>query len=110
MKLKRFALALMLGLLLSNPVFADNEYENDMRGLFAWVHKGEEIQTSVQFRADYVARTDGQPIFLGFARKGRLTSEDAWLIYKFTYDVNDQVTLRQSAKGTWDDRAALSYT
>lgn len=64
--------------------------------------------TSMQIRADYGARTDGQPVYQGQAPAGTATT-GTWLVYKFTYDGNDQMTLRQSAESTWDDRASATY-
>ena len=64
-----------------------------------------EIPSNLQMRADYVARTDGQPVYLGFNKKGIATSDASWLLHKFTYDVSDRVTVRQIAFASWDLRA-----
>ena len=64
----------------------------------------------MQMRCDYDVRTDGQPVYLGFAPKGLDASADGWLIHKFTYDVSDRVTVRQIAYDIWDDRADVGTT
>jgi hypothetical protein len=67
-----------------------------------------EIPSNMQMRCDYQGRTDGQPVYLGFAPRGLTSSEDGWLIQKYTYDVNNQATLRQIAYDSWDDRATTA--
>lgn len=64
-----------------------------------------EIPTNMQMRCDYTTRTDGQPVYLGYAPKGLASSSTGWLIQKYTYDVSDRATLRQSAYTSWDLRA-----
>lgn len=64
---------------------------------------------------DYVGGTTGQPIYIGWAAAGTLTSESKWLIRKFTYDANNQILNIQYANkavsfvSKWDDRATLTY-
>lgn len=62
-----------------------------------------------QMIADYDARTDGQPIYLGFGARGLSTSSSGWLIQKFTYDSDNQCDSRQIAYGTWDNKGTLTY-
>lgn len=68
-----------------------------------------DVPSDQQIAADYVARTDGQPIYLGFAVRTAATSDSVWIIYKFTYDASDQMTSRKTAFGIWDNRASLTY-
>ncbi len=55
----------------------------------------------------------GNAIYVGYAKGGSATSDAAWLIKKFTYDVNDAVTRAQIANNNlsfshvWDDRSSL---
>ncbi len=55
----------------------------------------------------------GNAIYVGYAKSGSATSAAVWLIKKFTYDVNDAVTLAEIANDNlsfshvWDDRATL---
>jgi hypothetical protein len=59
-------------------------------------------------------------IYLGQARPGNLTSDPVWLIRKFTYDGNNNITNIQIANGfdfdiksfnaIWDNRVALPYS
>ena len=44
----------------------------------------------VQF--DYASRTDGNPIYAGYAPPGTADGDSRWTIKKFTYDVNNQCT------------------
>lgn len=68
-----------------------------------------EIPTNMQMLADYGARTDGQPVYLGFAPRGLAEGTDGWLLQKFTYDGSDQCTSRKIAYGDWTNRASETY-
>lgn len=48
-------------------------------------------------------------IYLGRGAKGLATSDDGWLIQKFTWS-GDKPTSRQSAISAWDDRATATYS
>jgi hypothetical protein len=66
----------------------------------------------VQMRLDYDVRTDGQPLYLGYAARGIATSQKGWMIYKYTFvDIGgtDFVSARQVANDTWDNRALASF-
>ena len=64
---------------------------------------------------DYEGRTDGQPVFVGWAEPGTATSAARWRIAKLTYVAN-QVTQVQWATGSiaynqvWDNHASLAYS
>jgi hypothetical protein len=58
---------------------------------------------------DYVARTDGQPVYAGFAPRGLADSNPNWMLYKYTYDGSNQVTDISIAYDSWDNRATTSY-
>lgn len=69
-------------------------------------------------RLDYVARTDDQPVYVGFAEAESATSEAVWKIMRMTYDGSDRLTLREWAvdehhkvtfSQVWNDRATLTY-
>lgn len=66
-----------------------------------------EIPSNLQMRVAYNASK--QTEYAGFAARGLAASADGWLIQKFTYDANKQVTLRQSAYDAWDNRASATY-
>lgn len=68
-----------------------------------------EIPSNSQIRADYDGRTDGQPVYLGCGAKGLASSATGWIIQKFTYDGDNQFTLRQSAYDSWDNRTGATY-
>lgn len=56
----------------------------------------------VRFDAD-----DSAPIYIGKnPTLGAATSDEGWLIYKFTYS-GSNVTRIQKARGKWDERAGL---
>lgn len=58
---------------------------------------------------DYVARTDGQPVYHGLAAPGIATNQKGWLIEKSTFttiNTADYVTDKAVAdNAVWDDRA-----
>ena len=58
-------------------------------------------------RLDYDARTDDNPVYIGFAETPYTSTADTWKIQKLTYDGSDRVIRIQVATGTWDDRASL---
>lgn len=57
----------------------------------------------------------GNPLYIGYAQPGSLTSQNVWFIHRFQYSGGFLVR-RQFANGrlsydqVWDDRAALSYS
>jgi hypothetical protein len=65
---------------------------------------------------DYVARTDGQPVYAGMAVCGVATSDCKWRIRRLTYDTNSQVLTIKFANGDpgfraiWDNRTTLTYS
>lgn len=68
-------------------------------------NRSTEIPSNNQIRCDYLARTDGQPTYIGFAPRGLAVGTTGWLLQKFTYDGSNQCTLRQIAYSSWDLRA-----
>lgn len=64
-----------------------------------------DIPSNLQMFMDYLLRTDGQPTYIGYGAKGLATSANGWLIYKFTFDDNGFITIRQTAYAAWDNRA-----
>jgi hypothetical protein len=68
-----------------------------------------EAPVILQQRFDY----DGsnQCIYKGFANMGEAASDAKWTVYKFTYDVSGNCTLKQTAVDiAWDDRATETFT
>jgi len=63
---------------------------------------------------DYEAGTN--PVYIGYARPGSLTSGDVWQILKLAYDVNSNVVSMKWASGSndnkfvWDDRATYIFS
>ncbi len=82
-----------------------DSYEHDLSA-----KRTTDIPTNMQMRADYDVRTDGQPVYLGFAPQGLATSNTHWLLHKFTYDGSDRVTVRQISYNSWDNHASASYS
>ena len=63
-----------------------------------------------QVRLDYDVRTDGQPIYVCYAKRGVASSDTDWICQKFTYDGNDQMTVKQTAVNvSYDNRASATY-
>ena len=59
-----------------------------------------------EMRLDYGARTDGQPVYQGFAPSGIGTADAFWTLYAFTYDGSNFVTRRQiKHRAVWDNRS-----
>jgi len=64
---------------------------------------------SYQTKGDYSSGTN--LIYFGIAKRGKATSDEAWLIIKNTYDVDDKWTAAQISKADqiWDNRSSLTY-
>lgn len=61
---------------------------------------------------DYGTRTDGQPVYMGFAAMGTPTNSGLWLLYKITYitiNGNDYFQSRQIAYDTWSNKDSATY-
>lgn len=70
---------------------------------------------------DYLTRTDCQPVYIGFAEPGHLTSDEVWKIMFLEYDagpdtgclVRRRFAMDPHDKATfsfkWDDRTSLNY-
>lgn len=101
-----FAFVLLFNISLAS---ADNTFKKDARAVDGFTYKTQEFQGNLQIIADYGGGTNGQPIYLGYAISGKETSEDAWIIYYFTYDGSNQFLTRKTAYGIWDNRALLTY-
>jgi hypothetical protein len=62
----------------------------------------------VQF--DYVARTDGNPVYAGYSAQGVGDDDERWTLKKFTYDANNQCTKIQIAyKKAWSARTTAGF-
>ena len=68
-----------------------------------------DVPHNLQMRLDYTGTPTGQPLYPGYGAKGLGVGDEGWLIYKFTYDGNDMVTLRQSQYTNWTARASGTY-
>lgn len=56
-------------------------------------------------RFDYDVRTDANPVYVGSAAPGTLTSAASWTVFKFTYDASNRATRKQRQDNiTWDAR------
>jgi hypothetical protein len=64
----------------------------------------------MQARFDYEGGSN--VVYAGFAPSGKGEGEAFWVISKFTYDVNDNITAAQMApKGSnWTARGGYTYT
>lgn len=68
------------------------------------------IEDAYQQTFDYGARTDGQPVYVCNGARGLATSAQGWIIYKYTYDGSNNVTVRQAALDSCDNRATATYS
>lgn len=68
---------------------------------------------SLNLKIDYDGNSN--PIYIGIAAPGTLTSAAFWQIRKLTFDGNNNVTTIQYANGSplfdqvWDDRTSITY-
>jgi hypothetical protein len=60
-----------------------------------------------QTKIDYAARTDGQPVYKGYAPIEHNDDYDKWVIHYYTYDGSDNVTGIKCKRGSWSGRVAL---
>ena len=53
----------------------------------------------------YAYHANGQPEYIGIAKKGSASSDAKWLITKYTYNGSNQVTLKETSdeNAVWDD-------
>lgn len=68
-----------------------------------------DFQLNSQMFVDYDTRTDGQPVYVGYASRGVASSTASWTLFKLTYNASDYVTSRQVAYDSWDNRASATY-
>lgn len=62
-------------------------------------------------RIDY--DVNAKVTYKGIATKGSSSSDTSWKINRYTYSTfatSDKITLIESAIGSWDDRASLTYS
>jgi len=57
-------------------------------------------------RLDYDGRTDDKPVYFGRAVVGTAAASAVWMIFRFTYDVDDRVEIIDRREDVaWDNRA-----
>lgn len=61
-------------------------------------------------RLDYSSRTDANPVYVGKAVQGTLTSTSTWYIQLLEYDASDRLIRTQALTGAWDSRTTLDWT
>lgn len=94
-------LALLTGAYVSKAVSAGNWYDA--------------VPTS-QPSVDYGARTDGQPVYVGWAQYGKADSDNSWTIIKLIYNIDGTFKEYVFANGnalpskSWVNRATYTYT
>jgi hypothetical protein len=74
-----------------------------MRALF----NGYRDDVDVVQNFDYATRTDGQPVYFGWNDINAAEGDVTWSIFKYTYNVANQVTKIESKRGSWTGRVAL---
>lgn len=81
--------------------------KGDSSGLLADIKRA---VTDFEVRLDYATRTDSNPVYVGKAKQGSLTSDaNAWTIQKITYDTSNRSTRVEVLVGAWDNRANLAW-
>jgi len=73
---------------------------------------GFDYQRQNQWRYDYTGGPgQGQPVYVGVAKRGLPEDQQGWNVAKFTYDVNGfPLTIKCSEDYVkWSDRASLTY-
>ncbi len=106
----RKILCMTIGILMiCSQATALQQFHKDFRKDQNFANHTKEVKNDLLMRIDYGSRTDSQPVYLGYARRSVATSDNAWIIFFFTYDGSDRLTLKQSSYGTWDDRASHTY-
>lgn len=75
-----------------------------------------EIPSGMKMRLDYTGRSDGQPVYQGFAPSGLAEGTNGWLIYKFTYSADpgnmtqrDVYGASSGDNGNWTGRTGYTY-
>lgn len=70
--------------------------------------------SNLRYEIEYDASNN--PLYIGIAAPGKLTSDASWMIKKLTWDGSNNLTSLKFAGGTseftqiWDNRASLSYS
>ena len=85
------------------PSSLEQETFDPKVGAFKYV----EVPSNLQAR--YAYNADGTVLYAGYAVRGLASSDDGWLLQKFTYDGSMRVTLRQIAYDTWDNASGATY-
>jgi PhoPQ-activated pathogenicity-related protein len=105
MKKGIIAVLVLVLFFISNPVSA--------RGINPY----EQFSTSLMEKiVDYGARTDGQPVYIGYRIIGKTDDVEGCIIFKCLYDENDNFLRMIAADGDnspnkiWDNRASYTYT
>lgn len=79
-------------------------YEKDL-----YAQRIAEIPSNMQKRLDYGARTDSNPVYVGYAPRGLAEGVDGWLLYYLEYDGSNRLTKLTVAYGDWTSHATESY-
>ena len=66
-------------------------------------------------KLDSDTRTDGQPVYHGYAPPGTGTGDAGWAIKKYTYTGSQMITVNWASgtaefDKTWDSRGTYSYS
>jgi hypothetical protein len=68
-----------------------------------------DIPSNMQKRLDYGARTDDNPVYVGFGAKGLTEGAEGWLLYYLEYDGSNRLTKLTIAYGDWTTRTTATY-
>lgn len=79
------------------------------RKVFSDAHKSfkiTEVPSTLQERYEW---SGSDMIYHGYAPRGAANTDALWLVEKWTWDAGNPVS-KQTADGSWDDRASLTYS
>lgn len=106
--MKKLVALVVVCLMLASPAWARtiSDFHKRQRAAHSWATNTMPIASDFQVRIEYDGNDN--PQYIGYAPKGSASSADVWIVYFLTYS-GTNMTLKQTAYGSWDNRASLSY-
>jgi len=99
-------MALGIGLKFEGQVKPDaitvDGYESDLSA-------GRIVEIPSNQKARYIYDSSNNLIYAGFAPTGLAENTDGWLLWKFTYDSNNNCTAKNVAFGNWTGYLGATY-
>jgi hypothetical protein len=89
----------------NTSLFMQNSFDGELDA-----HRVVQFPSTLRSKFDYVARTDGLPTYAGYVARGTATDAGVWLLFRYTYDSNNQCTDIEVAYDTWDNRTSAAFS